>query len=96
VGEGKMTLTELHPNERLQLQLDFEKPFKGTNTAEFTFKPQGTETVVIWTMSGKNNIITKTVGLFMNCDKMVGGQFDQGLAQIKSIAESEAKTARTN
>lgn len=91
VGEGRMIITESRPNELIQINLAFLKPFKATNTAEFTFKPEGDRTMVTWSMFGKNNFISKAVGLFMDCDKMVGGQFEQGLAQMKSIAESAAK-----
>jgi uncharacterized protein YndB with AHSA1/START domain len=91
IGEGRMVITESRPNELVRFRLEFLKPFKGTNAAEFTFKPQGNNTLVTWTMSGKNNFITKAVGLFMDCDKMVGSQFEQGLASMKSIVESTAK-----
>jgi hypothetical protein len=83
-----MTITESRPNELVQFKLDFLKPFKATNTAEFTFKPEGNQTTVTWSMYGKNSFIGKAVGLFINCDKMVGGQFEQGLAQMKSVAEA--------
>jgi len=91
VGEGVMTVTDSHPSDRIQFRLDFKKPFEATNTAEFTFKPEGDGTVVTWAMSGKNNFMFKAVGLFMNCDKMVGGQFEKGLADLKTLAEAEAK-----
>jgi hypothetical protein len=68
---------------------EFFKPFKATNIAEFTFKPEGDQTVVTWSMTGKNNFMFKAVGLFMNCDKIVGGMFEQGLANLKTIAEAE-------
>jgi hypothetical protein len=63
---------------------------KVTNTAEFTFQPDGDETVVTWTMSGKNNFAGKVFGLVVNCDKMIGGQFEKGLAQMKSLVEATA------
>ena len=88
VGEGRMTITESRPNVSVQFKLDFLRPFKATNTAEFTFKPEGNQTAVNWSMYGKNNFLAKAVGLFINCDKMVGGQFEQGLAQMKSVVES--------
>ena len=91
VGAGSMTITESRPSEMVAFRLEFLKPFKGTSAAEFTFKPQGNQTAVTWTMTGENNFIAKAIGLFMNCDKMVGGQFDQGLAQLNSIAETIAK-----
>ena len=89
VGEGRMTITESRPNDLIRMDLEFKKPIKASNITEFTFKPEGNLTVVTWTMSGKNNFISKAIGLFMDCDKMVGGQFEKGLAQIKSIAEAE-------
>ncbi|MBI5384541.1 MAG: SRPBCC family protein [Verrucomicrobia bacterium] len=91
VGEGRMTITECRPNEFIRFNLEFVKPFAGICTTEFTFQPQGDQTAVTWTMSGKNNFMAKAMGLFMNCDKMVGGQFDQGLAAMKSVAETAAK-----
>lgn len=91
VGAGRMTITESQPSELIRFQLDFEKPMKGTNIAEFTFKPEGGQTVVTWTMSGKNGFMGKAVGLIMNCDKMVGGQFEKGLATLKVLAEAETK-----
>lgn len=89
VGEGSMTATEVRPNEVIRMKLEFLKPFKASNDAEFIFRPEGAGTSVTWSMSGKNNFISKAMGLFMNCDKMVGGQFDQGLAKLKSILEKQ-------
>jgi uncharacterized protein YndB with AHSA1/START domain len=92
VGEGKMTITESRPDDFIQFQLDFIKPFKGSNQAEFTFKAEGSnQTVVTWTMTGQNNFLSKAVGLFMDCDAMVGGQFEQGLTSLKTVAETPAK-----
>jgi uncharacterized protein YndB with AHSA1/START domain len=88
VGEGKMTITESRPNELVQFHLEFYKPMAGTSDAEFTFKPEGNQTTVTWTMTGKNNFIAKAMCLVMNMDKMVGGQFEKGLAAMKSIVES--------
>jgi hypothetical protein len=62
-----------------------------SNTAEFTFKPEGNRTIVTWSMAGRNYFMFKAVGLFMNCDKRVGGQSEQGLAQLKSVAEAEGR-----
>ena len=96
IGEGKMTITESRMGERIRFNLEFLKPFKANNTAEFLFKPQGNQTAVTWSMSGKSNFMFKAVGLFMDCDKMVGSQFEQGLAQLKSVAETAMpKTAAT-
>lgn len=89
VGAGSMTITDSKPDELIAFQLDFLKPMEGTNTAEFTFKPEGERTMVNWTMSGKNNFIAKAMGLFIDCEKMVGEQFDKGLANIKAVVEAK-------
>lgn len=91
VGEGKMTVTESQPNERIRFRLEFIKPMAGVSDTLFTFKPEGPGTSVTWTMSGKNNFIAKAVCLFMSMDKMVGAQFEQGLASLKTIVESAPK-----
>jgi hypothetical protein len=92
VGEGSMTITESRANELVRFRLEFVKPMEGKSTAEFTFKPHGNKTVVAWTMSGENSFLCKAIGLFMNCDKMVGDQFEQGLAQLAKVSESPAAT----
>ena len=91
VGEGKMTLTESRPNELIKTRVDMVKPFEGSSTSEFTFKPEGDHTVVTWSMSGENTLLAKAVHLFMDMDKMIGGKFDEGLAQMKTVAEATAK-----
>lgn len=90
VGEGRMTILESRPSDFIRIKLEFVRPFKATNVAEFTFKPEGGQTLVIWSMSGKNNFMFKAVGMFMDCEKMVGGDFEKGLAGIKSLAETAA------
>ncbi len=89
VGEGRSTITESQLNQRILFRLEFMKPMQATNTAEFTFAPSGGQTVVTWTMSGKNNFLGKVFSLFVNCDKMIGGQFEKGLAAIKLLVETE-------
>ena len=91
VGAGRMTITDSRPNELVRLKLEFFRPFAATNTAEFTFEPQSGGTTVTWAMMGKYNFMTKAMGLFMNMDKMIGGNFEKGLAELKAIAESEAR-----
>lgn len=91
VGEGRMTIVESKPNELVRFRLDFLKPFKGTNTAEFTFQPENGQTRVSWAMSGTYGFIPKAMGLFMNCDKMVGEQFEKGLADLNSVASATVR-----
>ena len=87
-GEGRMTLIESRPNELVRFDLRFIKPFQAANIAEFTFQPDGDRTVVTWSMTGRNNFMFKAVGLILNSDKMCGGMFEEGLANLKVIAES--------
>jgi len=91
VGEGRMTLTESRPSEMIRIKLEFLKPFTATNTAEFSFKPDGNQTTVTWSMFGTNNFMAKAFGLFMNMDKLVGSDFEKGLAQLKAVAETIGK-----
>ena len=87
VGEGRMTITESHPSNLIRIRLEFFKPFAATHTAEFTFKPEGNQTVTTWSMTGENNFIAKAIHLFINMDKMIGSQFEKGLASMKSVVE---------
>ena len=91
VGEGSMTITESRPSDLIGIKLEFLEPFEATNTAQFTFKSEGDQTTVTWSMEGQNNFIGRVVCLFMNMDKMVGGQFEQGLASMKSVVEAAPK-----
>ncbi len=88
VGEGRMTLTESRPSDLVRIKLEFIKPFKATHTTEFTFQPEGGQTLVTWSMTGRNNFMSKAFCLFMNMDKMVGGDFEKGLASMKSVVEA--------
>ena len=91
VGEGGMTITESRPAEFIRIRLDFIKPMPGTSTADYTFTAKGDQTTMTWAMYGKNNFLCRAVCMFMDMDKMVGGQFEQGLAGIKAIVETPAK-----
>jgi hypothetical protein len=90
VGTGRMTIVESRPNELVRLKLEFLAPFRATNVAEFTFDPTGDNTVVTWSMSGTNDLMGKAIGLVMDMDKMVGGDFEKGLADLKALAEARA------
>ena len=91
VGEGRMTITESRPGELVRIRLEFFKPFAATNTAEFNFKAAGPDsTAVTWTMTGKNNFLSKAICMFVDMDKMVGGMFEQGLTQMKTVVERRA------
>lgn len=87
VGQGKMTIIESRPHELVRFQLDFIRPVKASNSAVFTFKPAGRDTVVTWSMYCKSSFAGKALGLFCNCEKLVGSQFEKGLAQLRALSE---------
>jgi hypothetical protein len=92
VGEGRTTITESRPNDLVRIKLEFVRPFATINDVEFTFRPEGERTAVTWSMTGRNGFLAKAVHLFMDMDKMVGGQFETGLAQLKAVAEKAPKS----
>ena len=85
VGEGSMKITASKPGEKIVMDLVFIKPFAGSSVTEFTLKAEDGGTEVTWTMSGKNGFVGKAISLFMNCDKMVGSQFEEGFANLKRV-----------
>ena len=88
-----MTITDTKPNELIRIQLEFLRPFKGTNTVEFAFKPEGSATFMTWSMRGKNTFISKCMGLFMNCEKMMSNFFDQGLQNLNTVIQDQPHKA---
>jgi hypothetical protein len=93
VGEGTMTIRSNHPPKQIVIDLEFIKPFPAKNVTGFDFKGEGEKTKVTWSMAGKKNFMTKAFCMVMDMDKMVGGDFEKGLAQMKTIAESEPSQA---
>lgn len=87
VGQGRMEIVDNNMPAQLGIKLDFIKPFASSNRAEFTLQPQGDSTVVTWTMTGPSQFITKLMGVFYSMDKMIGKDFEKGLAQLKELAE---------
>ena len=87
VGKGRIEIADTTPPSRITMKLDMVKPFQAHNTVDFTIAPEGEATNVTWAMQGAQPFMAKLVGTFMNCDKMVGGEFEQGLAKLKLIAE---------
>jgi hypothetical protein len=88
-GAGTMLITESNP-EAIAIDLNFTKPFKAENQVVFTFAPIHGGTQVTWTMTGKNNFMGKAMCLFMDMDKMVGGDFEKGLKDIKRLSEIQS------
>lgn len=93
VGEGRMTLVATRPGAGVDIKLEFLEPWKATNATTLATAADGAGTRVTWTMTGTNNFMMKAVTLFMDMDKMVGGDFERGLAGLRSVSEAEAAKA---
>jgi hypothetical protein len=91
VGEGRMSIVEAKPAERVAIRLEFIKPFAATNSTEFVFAPSGGTTRTTWTLEGRHNFVGKAFAVFNDMDKMIGADFEKGLAQLKAVAEKEAR-----
>ncbi len=89
VGEGSMEIIESVPNEKIVFNLVFLKPMEGKSLTEFTFKPEGSGTEVTWTMSGENGFMGKLFNMFVDCDKMVGSQFEKGFENLKAVVAAK-------
>ncbi len=87
VGKGRMEITESSPPGKIAMKLDFEKPFEAHNIVEFTLLPKGDVTEVTWAMHGPNPYLAKIMHIFFDVDKMVGKDFETGLANLKAVAE---------
>ena len=87
VGKGRMEILESSPSTRLRIKLDFFSPFEAHNTTEFTLQPQSNGTDVIWIMYGPSPFMSKLMGVVFNMDKLVGGDFERGLTNLKVLAE---------
>jgi uncharacterized protein YndB with AHSA1/START domain len=100
VGAGRIAITDSLPPSRVSLALDMSRPFEAHNKVDFVLEQNGgaanvtttkvTSTKVTWAMQGRQPFIGKLMSLFINCDKMVGAEFENGLAKLKALVEDEA------
>jgi uncharacterized protein YndB with AHSA1/START domain len=89
IGAGKDTIVESKPTQLVGMRLDFERPMKSTSSVIFTFAPQAQGTLVTWSMTGKKNYMAKIFHMLMNMDKMIGGSFEKGLFNLKTMVEKK-------
>lgn len=87
VGAGRMEILDSQPPSRIAIQLEFLRPFKARNLATFELSGQDGATRVTWQLSGPANFITRLMGIFFSMDKMIGKDFEAGLAALKAVAE---------
>jgi hypothetical protein len=87
VGQGKMTIEESVPSQKVSMKLEFVKPMASTATYAITLAGTPTGSLVTWSMEGNHNFIGKAFGMFMDMDKMIGSDIEKGLTQLKTVAE---------
>lgn len=91
VGKGSLQIVDSAP-AKVTMQLHMIEPFEGRNTVVFTLRPQGQATEVTWAMHGASPYMARVVGLFVDMDRMIGRDFEAGLADLKQRAETQPRT----
>ncbi len=86
-GKGRMEITGSAPSSLVSLKLDFEKPFRASNSVDFSLSPSGDGTTITWAMRGARPFIAKLMGLFMNFDTLIGKDFEAGLDNLRRATE---------
>lgn len=89
VGQGRMEIAHAAAPSRLTLKLDFVRPFEAHNQVDFALEPRGKATQVVWSMHGPMPFVSKVIGVFIDMDRMIGTDFEAGLANLKAVAEKE-------
>jgi hypothetical protein len=93
VGAGRIAIIDATAPTRVLLELQMTRPMAAHNQVEFTLQPQGGATTVTWTMHGEQPYMAKVMSTFIDCDKMVGGMFEEGLAKLKEMVETQVAAA---
>lgn len=89
MGTGRSEVVESIPNQTVKTKLTYTKPFEMSQLAEISLAPFSGGTKVTWSVSGQNNYISRLFGLFVDCDKMIGGEFEKGLGKLKALTEKK-------
>ena len=92
MGTGEALVTESIVNQVVKTKLTYTKPFQMSQLAEMSLTPATGGTSVKWAVSGHNNFFFRMIGVFMDCDKMIGSEFEKGLLKLKNIVEREETT----
>jgi hypothetical protein len=86
-GQGRMEILDATEPTKVDIDLRFEKPWKSQNLTAFTIEPEGSGSRVTWSMTGSKTMMTRIMGIFTSMDKMIGPDFEKGLARLKRVAE---------
>lgn len=88
VGKGRLLITDTIPPSKVTIALDMVEPFEAHNVIEYSLQPKGDATDVTWALDGHCPYIGKVMGIFINKDRMIGKDFETGLANLKAVAET--------
>lgn len=91
VGEGKMSITDSVANDKVVMDLAFLKPMESQAMVTVSMVPDADGSKVTWAMDGKNDFMGKAFALFADMDAMLGKDFSEGLANLKTVTEATAK-----
>ncbi len=90
VGKGRIAILEVVPDKLVRIKLEFVEPWQTISEVQFNLSVQGEQTAVDWVMQGRaGSLGHKAMGLLMDMDKMVGDDFERGLADLKALAEKQ-------
>lgn len=88
-GSGKLEILKLIPNESVEIKLTMTKPFAAENIVQYRLVPDVTGTKFIWSMGGDGGFMGKLINVFIDCEKMVGDQFSEGIVNLQNIFEKK-------
>lgn len=88
-GSGKLEMLKVEPNSLVEIKLTMIKPFHGENLIQYKLTPEGAGTRFSWSMSGDGGFMGKLISVFINCEKMMAGQFESGIANLKAVVEAQ-------
>ena len=89
VGSGKLEILKMVPDESVEIRLTMLKPFQAENIVRYKLSPEANGTLFTWSMSGDGGFLGKLIATVIDCEKMVGGQFSEGIANLKKLIESQ-------
>jgi len=87
VGKGSLQIIEPSGPDTVSMQLNMIAPMEGRNLIDFRLRPEGQGTRVTWSMHGPTPYVAKVLHVIFDMDKMIGRDFDSGLASLKALAE---------
>jgi effector-binding domain-containing protein/uncharacterized protein YndB with AHSA1/START domain len=88
VGVGSQRIVAMEPNRKVSCELHFIEPFESKGTVDYELEQRGDSTRMVWTMSGENNFMGRVMGVFVDMDRMIGADFERGLAKLRTMVEA--------